>query len=118
MQIHAGYSKNIRQYNFKEQQSCKIEHNAEGDYIVVTFIDRPVVSKDVKIRFVSKARNIPKVYDNCAFYFWFHTAFIEDNRLLLPRDEIDNPHKKKAQKVFRENFSVEMIFSEPNRPSQ
>jgi len=25
-------------------------------------------------------RNYPKVYDNCAFYFWFYTAFLEDNR--------------------------------------
>lgn len=22
--------------------------------------------------------NIPAVYDNCAFYFWFHTAFVGD----------------------------------------
>ncbi|WAQ99158.1 TPTE2-like protein [Mya arenaria] len=22
--------------------------------------------------------NIPAVYDNCAFYFWFHTAFVDD----------------------------------------
>ena len=30
--------------------------------------------------------------------------------LFLPRDEIDNPHKKRAQKAFRENFSVQMFF--------
>ena len=30
--------------------------------------------------------------------------------IFLPRDEIDNPHKKRAQKVFRENFSIELFF--------
>ena len=31
-------------------------------------------------------------------------------RLHLERDQIDNPHKKKAQKVFRESFSVTLHF--------
>ncbi|CAC5403682.1 unnamed protein product [Mytilus coruscus] len=112
MQIFLGYSPEYSQIDFKQQSDCKVEHNKEEDYILVTFNDKPVVTNDVKIRFVSKARNIPKVYDNCAFYFWFYTAFIEDNRLFLTRDEIDNPHKKKAQKVFRETFSIEMLFSD------
>jgi len=38
--------------------------------------------------------------------------------LSLPRDEIDNPHKKKAQKVFRENFSVQLFFEKVPRPEQ
>ncbi|CAG2233369.1 TPIP [Mytilus edulis] len=110
MQILLGYSPEYTQVDFKQQTDCKVEHNKEEDYILVTFNDKPVVTNDVKIRFVSKARNIPKVYDNCAFYFWFYAAFIEDNRLFLSRDEIDNPHKKKAQKdaftppIARENF--------------
>lgn len=112
MQILLGYSPEYTQVDFKQQTDCKVEHNKEEDYILVTFNDKPVVTNDVKIRFVSKARNIPKVYDNCAFYFWFYAAFIEDNRLFLSRDEIDNPHKKKAQKVFRETFSIEMLFSD------
>ncbi|XP_071124923.1 phosphatidylinositol 3,4,5-trisphosphate 3-phosphatase TPTE2-like isoform X1 [Mytilus edulis] len=112
MQILLGYSPEYTQVDFKQQTDCKVEHNKEEDYILVTFNDKPVVTNDVKIRFVSKARNIPKVYDNCAFYFWFYAAFIEDNRLFLTRDEIDNPHKKKAQKVFRETFSIEMLFSD------
>lgn len=31
-------------------------------------------------------------------------------RLLIPRDELDNPHKKKTHKIFTDDFSVEMVF--------
>lgn len=32
------------------------------------------------------------------------------SRLLIPRDELDNPHKKKTHKIFTDDFSVEMVF--------
>lgn len=111
MQIMKGYSTEYKEYDFKSQNGCKVEHNEKEDYLYVTFTDKHVIANDVKIRFVSKARHYPKIYDNCAFYFWFHTAFLEDNRLYLTREEIDNPHKKRTHKVFRETFSIEMIFS-------
>ena len=25
-------------------------------------------------------QNVPNLYDNCAFFFWFHTSFIENSR--------------------------------------
>jgi len=37
--------------------------------------------------------------------------------LSLAREEIDNPHKKKAQKVFRENFSIQMTFEKVSKPT-
>ncbi|WAQ99181.1 TPTE2-like protein [Mya arenaria] len=52
----------------------------------------------------------PKIYDHCAFFFWFHTTFIEKNKLRLTRDEIDNPHKPAGKKVFRETFAIEVDF--------
>lgn len=33
-------------------------------------------------------------------------------RLYLQRDEIDNPHKKKAKAVFKEDFAVELKFED------
>ena len=31
-------------------------------------------------------------------------------RLYIPREELDNPHKKKTHGVFRDNFGVELNF--------
>jgi len=33
-------------------------------------------------------------------------------RFRLPRDEIDNPHKKAGQKYFRETFAIEVNFED------
>uniref|UniRef100_A0A8B9F0M5 Phosphatidylinositol-3,4,5-trisphosphate 3-phosphatase n=1 Tax=Amazona collaria TaxID=241587 RepID=A0A8B9F0M5_9PSIT len=52
-------------------------------------------------------------YDDCPFFFWFNTSFIENNRLYLPRNELDNPHKSKTWKVYSETFAVEVNFIEP-----
>ncbi|XP_053400350.1 phosphatidylinositol 3,4,5-trisphosphate 3-phosphatase TPTE2-like [Mercenaria mercenaria] len=103
------HKKCVYRVKFYKGENTTLIHNVTEDYIEVKLQNCPPLSEDVKVRFLSKTTNIPKVYDNCAFYFWFHTAF-EEKSLYLPRDEIDNPHKKKAQKVFRENFSVQLTF--------
>nr|XP_022341345.1 phosphatidylinositol 3,4,5-trisphosphate 3-phosphatase TPTE2-like [Crassostrea virginica]XP_022341346.1 phosphatidylinositol 3,4,5-trisphosphate 3-phosphatase TPTE2-like [Crassostrea virginica] len=102
--------KKIGEWTLKNPDHVKLVHSKEEDYINITLHHCPSLSEDVKCRFLSTSRNIPKVYDNSAFYFWFHTSFIEKQRLHLERDQIDNPHKKKAQKVFRESFSVTLHF--------
>ena len=70
---------------------------------------------------------MPKNYEKCPFYFWFHTAFVKDNVLVLTRcvyiivdiiiviltvnltrEELDNPHKSKTWDVFRESLKVEL----------
>ncbi|KAL4229892.1 Phosphatidylinositol 3 [Mactra antiquata] len=104
-----NHGKCVYRVRFYKGENTTLIHNVTDDYIEVKLQNCPPLSEDVKVRFLSKSTNIPSVYDNAAFYFWFHTAFVEKS-LLLPRDEIDNPHKKKAQKVFRENFSVELTF--------
>ncbi|XP_062576064.1 phosphatidylinositol 3,4,5-trisphosphate 3-phosphatase TPTE2-like [Saccostrea cucullata] len=109
LQIWLG-DKKCGEWKFSNPEHVKLEYSKEEDYIDITLLHCPPLSEDVKCRFISTSRNIPKVYDNCAFYFWFHTAFIEKNRLYIPRDEIDNPHKKRAQKAFRESFSVTVNF--------
>ena len=55
-------------------------------------------------------KNLPRGYDNCAFYFWFNTSFVEDDTLSLSREELDNPHKKKTWHIFQEDFSIDLKF--------
>ncbi|XP_028397905.1 phosphatidylinositol 3,4,5-trisphosphate 3-phosphatase TPTE2-like isoform X2 [Dendronephthya gigantea] len=73
--------------------------------------ESPVITGETKIMFFSSNKNVPVGYDNCAFYFWFHTGFIQEDSLLLTRNELDNPHKKKTWKSFLSNFSVKLKFS-------
>ena len=81
---------------------------------------------------MSSWNQVPKNYEKCPFYFWFHTAFVKDNSLILTRypnrhqtlcfplwswwrmhhdglrEELDNPHKPKTWDVFRESLKVEL----------
>uniref|UniRef100_A0A8D0HED0 Phosphatidylinositol-3,4,5-trisphosphate 3-phosphatase n=1 Tax=Sphenodon punctatus TaxID=8508 RepID=A0A8D0HED0_SPHPU len=91
------------------QENCKLFFDAENDFAIIGLEDCPVISGDVKVRFESQA-DIPKGYDNCPFFFWFNTSFIENDRLYLPRNELDNPHKQKMWKIYRETFAVELNF--------
>ena len=43
----------------------------------------------------------------------FLTYCSRDNRELMKRDQLDNPHKEKTWRVWRENFSVEVVFQDP-----
>ncbi|XP_057255985.1 phosphatidylinositol 3,4,5-trisphosphate 3-phosphatase TPTE2-like [Pezoporus wallicus] len=94
------------------QGNCKLFFDAENDSVVIGLEDSPVISGDVKVRFES-CSDLPKGYDDCPFFFWFNTSFIENNRLYLPRNELDNPHKPKTWKVYTETFAVEVNFIEP-----
>nr|XP_024643671.1 ankyrin repeat domain-containing protein 26-like isoform X1 [Macaca nemestrina]XP_024643672.1 ankyrin repeat domain-containing protein 26-like isoform X1 [Macaca nemestrina]XP_024643673.1 ankyrin repeat domain-containing protein 26-like isoform X1 [Macaca nemestrina] len=68
----------------------------------------PPLYDDVKVQFFSSS--LPKYYDNCPFFFWFNTSFIQSNRLYLPRNELDNPHKQKTWKMYPPQFAVEVLF--------
>ncbi|XP_009706684.1 PREDICTED: phosphatidylinositol 3,4,5-trisphosphate 3-phosphatase TPTE2-like [Cariama cristata] len=94
------------------QGNCKLFFDSESDSVVIGVEDSPVISGDVKVRFESRS-DLPKGYDDCPFFFWFNTSFIENNRLYLPRNELDNPHKSKTWKVYSETFAVEVNFIEP-----
>ncbi|CAF3676619.1 unnamed protein product [Rotaria sp. Silwood1] len=89
---------------------CKNEHNKEEDTITISDIRLSPLKGDVKIMFFSTNKKVPKNYDDCAFYFWFNTSFIENNSLLLGREELDNPHKSKTWHIFQEKFSVLLVF--------
>uniref|UniRef100_A0AAR2M5U1 Phosphatidylinositol-3,4,5-trisphosphate 3-phosphatase n=1 Tax=Pygocentrus nattereri TaxID=42514 RepID=A0AAR2M5U1_PYGNA len=56
---------------------------------------------------------LPKGYEDCPFYFWFNTSFVENNKLYLSREELDNPHKSKTWDIYKEDFGVTLSFSDP-----
>lgn len=91
----------------------------------------PKFANDVRIKFFCSSNTVPKIYEHCAFFFWFHTFFIdldggqesmdkkkvsyvplksEQRRLVLKREEIDNSHKERTWKIYRENFEIDIIF--------
>ncbi|KAL6038980.1 hypothetical protein STEG23_007110 [Scotinomys teguina] len=87
-----------------------IFHDIETDRVIINVFNCPVLYDDVKVKFLSP--NLPKYYDDCPFFFWFHTAFIRKNRLYLPRHSLDNPHKSKTWNIYSQNFAVEVYFEE------
>ncbi|KAM9321541.1 phosphatidylinositol 3,4,5-trisphosphate 3-phosphatase TPTE2-like [Gastrophryne carolinensis] len=91
------------------QQNCKLFFDAANNSTVISLEGCPVLSGDIKVRFESSA-GLPKGYDDCPFYFWFNTAFIENNKLYLSKNELDNPHKEKSGKIYSANFAVEVNF--------
>uniref|UniRef100_A0A8D2BKJ3 Phosphatidylinositol-3,4,5-trisphosphate 3-phosphatase n=1 Tax=Sus scrofa TaxID=9823 RepID=A0A8D2BKJ3_PIG len=91
-------------------QNCRMVHDAETDRVIFNLLSCPPLYDEVKVKFLSS--NLPKYYDNCPFFFWFHTSFIQNNRLYLPRSELDNPHKPRAWKIYRPDFAVEVHFDE------
>lgn len=94
------------------QESCKLFFDAGGNAAVISLLECPVLCGDVKIMFESSA-GLPKGYEDCPFYFWFNTSFIENNRLYLSRAELDNPHKPKTWNIYKEDFAVELAFCDP-----
>lgn len=93
--------------------------------------------------FLLSVKGLPKGYEDCPFYFWFNTSFVENNRwvfffcqyfffflssesllksfvlmflchrLYLSREELDNPHKSKTWDIYKEDFGVTVIFTDP-----
>uniref|UniRef100_H3AHA4 Transmembrane phosphatase with tensin homology n=1 Tax=Latimeria chalumnae TaxID=7897 RepID=H3AHA4_LATCH len=94
------------------QENCKLFFDAESNAAVIRLEGCPVISGDVKVKFESSA-GLPKGYDDCPFYFWFNTSFVKNSRLYLSREELDNPHKPKTWKIYKEKFAVELKFDEP-----
>lgn len=94
-----------------KQENCTVFPDVGNNAAVISLQNGPVVEGDVKVMFESSA-GLPKGYEDVPFYFWFNTSFIEDNKLFLPREELDNPHKPKTWDLYKEDFGVTMFFSE------
>ncbi|KAM3869469.1 putative tyrosine-protein phosphatase TPTE [Diretmus argenteus] len=95
-----------------KQDNCTVFPDAGSNAAVISLQDGPVVEGDVKVMFESSA-GLPKGYEDCPFYFWFNTSFVEDNKLFLSREELDNPHKAKTWNLYKEDFGVTVFFSDP-----
>ncbi|XP_019605011.1 phosphatidylinositol 3,4,5-trisphosphate 3-phosphatase TPTE2 isoform X1 [Rhinolophus sinicus] len=92
-------------------QNCTIAHDAETDQVIIHLLNCPLLYDDVKVQFFSSS-DLPRYYDNCPFFFWFNTSFIQNNRLYLSRNELDNPHKAKTWNIYRPEFAVEIYFDD------
>nr|XP_039265693.1 phosphatidylinositol 3,4,5-trisphosphate 3-phosphatase TPTE2-like [Styela clava] len=104
--------KEVFHCKFAEGMNCEMLHNSDQNYVLCEVKNCPSLTGDVKIRFMSTCKELPRGYDHCPFYFWFHTSFVPETRKLrLERDEIDNPHKKKTWHIFQEDFAIELDFS-------
>ncbi|KAL6473002.1 hypothetical protein MHYP_G00191900 [Metynnis hypsauchen] len=95
-----------------KQENCALFPDVGSNAVVISLQEGPVVSGDVKVMFESSA-GLPKGYEDCPFYFWFNTSFIENNKLYLSREELDNPHKSKTWDIYKEDFGVTVSFTDP-----
>ena len=101
------------QCNLNDASKCEHHYDARKDLVVVnltTSTPSRLVDRDTKFMFHCSTRGVPVGYDDCAFFFWIHTHFVEDNRVTLSREQLDNPHKQKTWAVWRDNFAVEVEF--------
>eukprot|EP00092_Neocalanus_flemingeri_P005758 GFUD01006198.1.p1 GENE.GFUD01006198.1~~GFUD01006198.1.p1 ORF type:complete len:598 (-),score=127.12 GFUD01006198.1:1009-2802(-) len=96
--------------NFKSATDCDNKYDPKTDRLEVKLTNPPTVDRDTKFMFHCSSKGVPKGYDDCAFFFWLHTYFIKDLRELMLREHLDNPHKEKTWRVWRESFSVEVVF--------
>uniref|UniRef100_A0A672HBI9 Transmembrane phosphatase with tensin homology n=1 Tax=Salarias fasciatus TaxID=181472 RepID=A0A672HBI9_SALFA len=95
-----------------KQDNCTVFPDVGNNAAVISLPNGPVVEGDVKVMFESSA-GLPKGYEDVPFYFWFNTSFIVENKLILSREELDNPHKPKTWDLYKEDFGVSMFFSDP-----
>ncbi|XP_056449679.1 putative tyrosine-protein phosphatase TPTE [Gadus chalcogrammus] len=94
-----------------KQEGCTVFPDVGSNSVVISLQEGPLVEGDVKVMFESSA-GLPKGYEDCPFYFWFNTSFVENNKLYLSREELDNPHKAKTWALYKEDFGVTLLFSE------
>jgi PTEN phosphatase family protein len=100
--------------DFGSQLNCQTDYQPEADILTITPTNCPTLAGNVRLKFNCKTKGVPRAYEDCAFYFWFNTAFVdmETATLKVPRDELDNPHKSKTWKIYRDKFAVQLYFNE------
>lgn len=100
--------------DFGNGTNCHVDYNPEQDNLIVTPMNCPTLIGDIRIKFNCKNKSVPKAYEECAFYFWFNTSFVDmkAKKLSINRNMLDNPHKQKTWKLYREKFAVELTFND------
>jgi len=90
-----------------EQESWRSEPKLrESSKDVVISCGELEVKGDVKILFYDKY--VSKEKEMC--HLWFNTAFIEDNKLVLKKGEIDKAWSDRKNKKFSPDFTIELTF--------
>jgi len=111
VEVDQGRGNTVFTAVFGTQNNCTREYSPANDVLRVKLSNCPVLKGDTRILFQTSAETVPKNYENCPFYFWFHTGFIKDDKeLLLTREELDNPHKSKTWHCFKESLTVKLVF--------
>lgn len=111
VEIDQGRGNTVLTAVFGTQKNCTMEYNSVKDTLRIKVLNCPVLKGDTRVLFQTNSSNVPKYYEKCPFYFWFHTGFLENGELLLKREDLDNPHKSKTWDIYRENFSVKLLFA-------
>jgi len=107
--IDQGRSNQVYSAHIGLKRNCKTEYDAMKDILTITLVNCPTLDGDVRVLFQTNNKKVPKNYEKAPFYFWFNTAFVQD-RLILKREDLDNPHKPKTWHCFHDNFTVEVSF--------
>eukprot|EP00092_Neocalanus_flemingeri_P006606 GFUD01007125.1.p1 GENE.GFUD01007125.1~~GFUD01007125.1.p1 ORF type:complete len:594 (-),score=150.38 GFUD01007125.1:72-1853(-) len=110
VEIDQGRGNTVFTANFGTQNNCKAAYNSATDTLTVQMINCPVIRGDTRVLFQTSSRQVPKNYEKCPFYFWFHTGFVKDGKMVIKREELDNPHKSKTWHCFRESLAVDLRF--------
>ena len=100
----------VMSVDFSSSTDCTTSYDSEKDILAVVLVNHYPVDKDTKFVFQCSSKGVPRGYDDCAFFFWLHTYFVKNLKEKMTREQLDNPHKEKTWKVWRENFSVEVVF--------
>jgi len=108
--VDQGRGNTVFSAHFGNNINCKAVYNANTDTLVVQLVNCPVLRGDTRVLFQTSSHGVPKNYEKCPFYFWFHTGFVQEGKLVLDREELDNPHKSKTWHCFRESLKVELRF--------
>jgi len=107
--VDQGRSNQVFSAHIGHRRNCKADYNPERDFLTIQLINCPTLEGDIRILFQSHNKSVPKGYEKAPFYFWFNTAFVQD-KLILHREDLDNPHKPKTWHCFHENFTIEVSF--------
>ncbi len=102
---HIGYRRN-----------CQAVYDAASDKLTIQLINCPSLDGDIRVLFQTHSKSVPKGYEKAPFYFWFNSAFVQQ-KMVLHRHDLDNPHKPKTWHCFRESFRLEVTFQDASSAS-
>ncbi|XP_071746917.1 phosphatidylinositol 3,4,5-trisphosphate 3-phosphatase TPTE2 isoform X2 [Lepeophtheirus salmonis] len=112
--VDQGRGNRVFSANMSFNRNCVSDYDSGKDILKIQILNSPILDGDIRVVFQTSSKIVPKGYEECPFYFWFNTAFINiDTGLFLSREELDNPHKPKTWSTFRDNFSVQAGFALP-----